>query len=43
MSTSENPRRATLRTVVLVVLLTALYVAALRWPAIAAMLHQAAK
>ncbi|HEY0204698.1 MAG TPA: hypothetical protein VGC15_11170 [Acetobacteraceae bacterium] len=43
MSTPANPRKATLRIVVLVVLLTALYVAALRWPAIAAMLHQAAK
>ncbi len=43
MSTPANPRKATFRIVVLVVLLTALYVAALRWPAIAAMLHQAAK
>jgi hypothetical protein len=43
MSTPENPRRATIRIVVLVVLLTSLYVVALRWPAIAAMLHQAAK
>ncbi len=39
----QHPRKATLRIVLLVVLLTALYVAALRWPAIAAMLHQAAK
>lgn len=43
MSTPENPRRATIRIIVLVVLLTTLYVAAVRWPAIAAMLHQAAK
>ena len=43
MTTLRNPRRATLRIVLLVVLLTALYVAALRWPAISAMLHQAAK
>ena len=43
MTAPRTPRRATLRIVVAVLLLTALYVLALRWPAIAGMLHQAGR
>ena len=41
MTSPQNPRRATLRIVLAVLLLTALYVLALRWPALAGVLHQA--
>ena len=43
MTTPHNPRRATLRIVLAVLLLTGLYVLALRWPAVAGMLHQAGR
>lgn len=43
MTTPQHPRRATLRIVLAVLLLTLIYVLALRWPAIAAMLHQAGR
>lgn len=41
MTTPQHPHRATLRIVMAVLLLTALHVLAIRWPALAGMLHQA--
>ncbi len=43
MTTPQNPRRATLSIILAVLLLTALYVLALWWPAIAGKLHQAGR
>ncbi len=43
MTTSQHPRRATLRIILAVLLLTATYVLAIGWPTIAAMLHQAGR
>lgn len=43
MTTPQRPRRAMLRIVLAVLLLTVLYVLAIRWSALAGMMHQAGR